>query len=154
MIGLITNKTERIQDFVHQRGDVRVVWLLLLFCAPKLIASEFPEPLGKLIRQTCLDCHNGDSAEGGLDLASLTFKLDDRELRDRWILIHDRIRAGEMPPDPTGLSEPDRQTLLNALNDLIAKADRGDVIANGRGPLRRLTREEFCLLYTSDAADE
>ena len=143
MIGLITNKTERIQDFVHLRGDVRVVWLLLLFCAPKLIASEFPEPLGKLIRQTCLDCHNGDSAEGGLDLASLTFKLDDRELRDRWILIHDRIRAGEMPPDPTGLSEPDRQTLLNALNDLIAKADRGDVIANGRGPLRRLTREEF-----------
>ncbi|MCA9796278.1 MAG: Bax inhibitor-1 family protein, partial [Candidatus Eremiobacteraeota bacterium] len=39
----------------------------------------FPEPLGQLIRHNCLDCHNGDSAEGGLDLVSLTFTLDDRE---------------------------------------------------------------------------
>ena len=27
--------------------------------------------------------------------------------------------------------------------DAIAKADRADIIANGRGPLRRLTREEY-----------
>jgi len=104
-------------------------------------AADLSEVL--LIRQTCLDCHDGDSAEGGLDLASLPFTLDDRELRDRWILIHDRIHAGEMPPDPTMLSDPDRQTLLKALNDAIARADRADVITNGRGPLRRLTREEY-----------
>jgi len=117
--------------------------LLLLLCGPKSIASELPEPLGELIRQTCLDCHEGDSAEGGLDLASLAFTLDDRVLRDRWILIHDRIHAGEMPPDPTTLSDPDRQTLRDTLNDAIAKADRADVVANGRGPLRRLTRKEY-----------
>ena len=94
------------------------------------VKAEIPEPLGKLIRQACLDCHDGDSTEGGLDLASLAFTLDDRGLRDRWILIHDRIHAGEMPPDPQELSDPDRQTLLKALNDAIAKADRVDVITN------------------------
>jgi hypothetical protein len=119
------------------------VCLIIFLCTSRSAGAEIPEPLGKLIRQTCLDCHNGDSAEGGLDLASLAFTLDDRELRDRWILIHDRIHAGEMPPDPNGLSEPGRQTLLKTLNDAIVKADRADVIANGRGPLRRLTREEY-----------
>ena len=117
--------------------------LLLLLCTPKSTAAEIPESLDKLIRQTCLDCHEGESAEGGLDLASLAFTLDDRELRDCWILIHDRIDSGEMPPDPQELSDPDRQTLLKTLNDAIAKADRVDVITNGRGPMRRLTREEY-----------
>lgn len=117
--------------------------LLLLLCTPKSTAAEIPESLDKLIRQSCLDCHDGESAEGGLDLASLAFTLDDRGLRDRWILIHDRIHAGEMPPDPQELSDPDRQTLLTTLNDAIVEADRADVIANGRGPLRRLTREEY-----------
>lgn len=105
--------------------------------------AEIPEPLAQLVRQSCLDCHDGDSAEGGLDLASLKFTLNDRDLRDRWVLIHDRIHAGEMPPDSAMLSDPDRQTLLKTLNDAIARADRDDVIANGRGPLRRLTREEY-----------
>lgn len=60
-------------------------------CTSRSAGTEIPEPLGTLIRQTCLECHDGESAEGGLDLASLGFKLDNRELRDRWIPIHDRI---------------------------------------------------------------
>ena len=59
--------------------------LLLLLCSPKSTAAEISEPMGELIRQTCLDCHDGAAAEGGLDLNSLAFTLDDRELRDRWI---------------------------------------------------------------------
>lgn len=117
--------------------------LALIFCASRSARAEIPEPLGKLIRQTCFDCHDGDSAEGGLDLASLSFTLDDREFRDRWVLIHDRIQAGEMPPDPTNLSDSDRRALLTTLHDAIAMADRADVVANGRGPLRRLTRVEY-----------
>ncbi len=120
-----------------------VAFLLLLLCGPRPGSAELPETLGERIQQTCLDCHNEDSAEGGLDLSSLAFMLDERELRDRWVLIHDRIRDGEMPPDRQDLTDPDRETLLGILNDAIVKADRADVIANGRGPLRRLTREEY-----------
>ena len=136
----MSNNTASKKDFVHQLGSACV---LLLLCGPISTAADIPKPLDELIQQTCFDCHDGDAAEGGLDLASLAFTLDDRKLRDRWILIHDRIHAGEMPPDPQDLSDPDRQTLLKTLNDAIAKADRADVITNGRGPLRRLTREEY-----------
>lgn len=86
---------------------VATLCLLLFLGNSRSAGTEIPDPLGRLIRQTCVDCHDGDSAEGGLDLASLAFTLDDRELRDPWILIHDRIHAGEMPPDPTTLSDPD-----------------------------------------------
>ena len=136
----MTNDTTSMQSFVHKLGSACAVCVLLLLCTSKSTAAEIPEALRRLIRENCLDCHDGDSAEGGLDLASLAFTLDDRGLRDRWILIHDRIHAGEMPPDPTTLSDPDRQTLLKTLNDAIAKADRADVMTNGRGPMRRLTR--------------
>ncbi|WP_390620840.1 c-type cytochrome domain-containing protein [Novipirellula galeiformis] len=38
-----------------------------------------------IIEDNCLDCHDGASAEGGLDLTALDRNLDDRALRDRWI---------------------------------------------------------------------
>ena len=119
------------------------VCLLILLSVPKLTAAEIPEPLGELLQQTCLDCHDGESAEGGLDLSSLAFTLDDRELRYRWILIHDRVSAGEMPPEPAAMADGDRQSLVKTLRDKIARADRADVAANGRGPLRRLNRDEY-----------
>ena len=146
-----TATAQQRRFFVRPMRSACAVFLLLFLCTassagaevPEPLGAETPKPLGTLIRQTCLECHDGESAEGGLDLASLGFTLDDRELRDRWILIHDRIDAGEMPPDPTMLSDSNRQTLLKALNDAIAKADGVDLITNGRGPLRRLTREEY-----------
>ncbi|MEE2639332.1 MAG: DUF1588 domain-containing protein [Planctomycetota bacterium] len=97
----------------------------------------------KLIRKFCLDCHEGDTAEGGLDLARLPFQPEDRKLLNRWVLIHDRIEAGEMPPDPDRLPQEQRQTLLKALKTPLVEADRTDIGASGRGPWRRLTREEF-----------
>ncbi|MCA9045228.1 MAG: hypothetical protein KDA69_12955, partial [Planctomycetaceae bacterium] len=51
--------------------------LLLLLSATQSADAEIPEPLSKLIRQTCLECHAGETAEGELDLASLPFTLDD-----------------------------------------------------------------------------
>ena len=76
----MTDNTARKQDFVHQTGSACVVCVLLFIClAASESAAELPEPLGELIRQTCLDCHDGEAAEGGLDLASLAFTLDDRE---------------------------------------------------------------------------
>ena len=111
--------TLRVPSAIRILATAHGLCLLLLLSASKSNASEIPEPLGELIRQTCLDCHDGDSAEGGLDLTSLSFELDDRKLRDRWILIHDRIQAGEMPPDDSNLSDGDRQSLVKTLDDAI-----------------------------------
>ncbi|MCY2977596.1 MAG: DUF1592 domain-containing protein [Planctomycetota bacterium] len=118
--------------------------LLCSVTAPSVTASDLPKPIRELIQRICFDCHDGASAEGGLDLTSLTFDLADRRLRERWILIHDRVKSGEMPP-PVGssLTDGERKSLVKSLHDLVAKADGEDVVANGRGPLRRLTRDEY-----------
>lgn len=121
----------------------RGVCVLSLIWTSNSIAAEISKPPSGLIQQVCVKCHDGLAAEGGLDLTTLAFTLDDRELRERWILIHDRIHAGEMPPDPQELSDSDRQMLLETLNEALTKADRADIEENGRGPLRRLTREEY-----------
>ncbi|MEZ6132333.1 MAG: DUF1592 domain-containing protein [Planctomycetaceae bacterium] len=142
----INNHQSLIKD---HRVQLMAKYLTFVLCfafflhASRPVVAELPEPLSKLVRQTCFECHHGESAEGGLDLGSLPFTLDGRELRDRWILIHDRVSAGEMPPEPAAMADGVRQSLVNALHDRIARADRADVVANGRGPLRRLNRDEY-----------
>ena len=116
------------------------VFLFIGLITPSLVAAEVPDPL---IENNCLDCHDSSSAEGGLDLTALAFDLEDRSLRDRWIHVHDRVKSGEMPPDPSALTVGDRKTLVKRLGNAIRKADGADVLANGRGPLRRLNREEY-----------
>ena len=117
--------------------------LVLLMFVPSLSAVEPPELINTFVTKNCVECHRGAAAEGRLDLTSLAFTLDVRAVRDRWILMHDRVEAGEMPPDAKGLPKDNRTSLIKTLGDAIANADRADISANGRGPLRRLTREEF-----------
>ncbi len=105
--------------------------------------AEMPEAVGVLISQTCFDCHDETYAENDLALDSLSFDLDDRPLRNRWIQIYDRVKKGEMPPDAVDLSDADRQTLVSQLGKAIEAADRTDVAQHGRGPMRRLNREEY-----------
>ena len=85
---------------MNKRVTVLFILLLVIFC---LDADEIPGPVASALNQHCADCHTGASSKGGLDLATLTFNLDDRKARDRWVLIHDRIKKGEMPPDSDDL---------------------------------------------------
>ena len=102
-----------------------------------------PARLGQLVEESCLDCHDAESAKGGLDLEALPFDLSDRSLRERWIRIHDRIQAGEMPPKAEQLPPAKRTEMVTALADSIVVIDRAEIIAEGRGPLRRLNRDEY-----------
>ncbi|WP_339726802.1 DUF1592 domain-containing protein [uncultured Gimesia sp.] len=97
----------------------------------------------KLIRNSCIDCHNDETTEGGLNLKRVDWKLDDPQVRLRWVQIHDRIAADEMPPEASDLPQADRQTLVNQLSHAILNADTREVRTEGRGPMRRLTRHEY-----------
>ena len=88
----------------------------------------------------CLSCHQGDQAEAGLDLSSLGRDLSDPEQMRRWVLVHDRVQSGEMPPEgetalPVGL----KQDFITSLGHDLDAADRqrNDVV------LRRLNRIEY-----------
>ena len=83
--------------------------------------------LKEIIKQTCFDCHNNDNSEDGLDLELLQWEFESHKLQLQWIQIHDRIAAGERPPDPSDLSKDDRQTLLKTLSTAIYDSDHTEV---------------------------
>ncbi|WP_038166680.1 DUF1592 domain-containing protein [Verrucomicrobium sp. BvORR106] len=95
------------------------------------------------INQTCLECHDKDVQKGGLDLTALPYDLADRSLRERWVRIHDRVEKGEMPPNAEDLPAADRAALVASLGDELQKIDLADVKSHGRGPVRRLNRDEY-----------
>jgi len=93
--------------------------------------------------EACVGCHSGAAASGGLDLRSLKFDLADRAVRERWIRIHDRVEKGEMPPVAAALPAGRRAELVKQLATALGEAERAEIAAQGRGPMRRLNREEF-----------
>ena len=117
--------------------------LLVGLVTASLGASEFPPQLGALVKENCLACHDAKSAKGGLDLSGLALDLDQTANPARWIHIHERVEKREMPPAGNELADGVRQSLLEMLGEAIITAERTEVREHGRGPLRRLTREEY-----------
>jgi hypothetical protein len=120
----------------------------------------------------CLDCHNGDSAEAGLDLSSLAFDLDRPDNFQQWVLVHDRLRDGQMPPPHDGVpvtvapigwssraaeaeidaaagipcgsdGSGESRGVLKLLARELRRADRARVARAGRATVRRLNRFEY-----------
>ncbi len=117
--------------------------LCLGACTEADAAIALPGKLAPLIEQGCLDCHDKDSAKGGLDLTALAFDLKDHATRERWVRIHDRVAKREMPPKAEALPEAERDALVKSLASAIHDADFAEVLTHGRGPLRRLNRDEY-----------
>jgi hypothetical protein len=94
---------------------------LLILAGPTAPAATpaTKDTVPTLIDQTCVDCHDGGTHKGGLDLTKLPFDLTPQASRQRWIQIHDRIEKGEMPPDAEDLPPEERQRLLGVLSSAI-----------------------------------
>jgi hypothetical protein len=120
---------------------MRVLILTASLLVPAI--AQMPSGLKTAIDKTCLGCHSGAAAKGGLNFASLSFDLGNRVTRERWVLVHDRIEKGEMPPKGVELAAADRTTVLRQLAPLLYTADLADVRKNGRGAMRRLNRDEY-----------
>ncbi len=117
--------------------------LLLAAACAHAQPAPIPVKIKPILDQACLGCHSKASNKGGLDLTALPFDLKARATRDRWIRIHDRVEKGEMPP-AAGLLAPARRTeLTTALATSIRKVEQAEIAATGRGPMRRLNRDEF-----------
>ncbi len=96
-----------------------------------------------LVREHCLDCHDAETAKGGLDLSRTPFDPANAKNRAIWILVHDRVEKLEMPPKADKLPDDQRREILNLLDQTLHETDLADVKKHGRGTLRRLTRAEF-----------
>ena len=93
------------------------------------------------LKTYCYDCHDEDVQKGGVRLDNLSKNLSDPSSLKKWVLIHDLVKKGEMPPKKKkkqpGSSE--RKSLLNAMAPALRKAD----LARKEVVLRRLNREEI-----------
>ena len=103
-----------------------------------------PKVLSYFLKNHCFDCHDKESQKGTLNLESLTFELNKQKSFDRWVLIHDKVKAGEMPPKVKSHPSPEESSIfLESLAKELTNADLNRVIQNGRSTLRRLNRFEF-----------
>jgi len=71
---------------------------LLASLSAASVRAELPPPARAFIENRCLDCHDGDTKKGNLDLTALKPDFADAETFARWLKVHDRIESGEMPP--------------------------------------------------------
>ncbi|MDX1969502.1 MAG: DUF1592 domain-containing protein [Planctomycetaceae bacterium] len=122
------------------RGLFIAVAVVIPFAAS---GGELPNSASSLLRHVCFGCHDKETSEGGLDLTALSFDLTNRSVRERWVRIHDRIEKGEMPPQADDLPGESRAALVKSLQGALYDADLADIRAHGRGPMRRLNRDEF-----------
>lgn len=115
-----------------------------LLAAAGLGAAEPPPSFAAFTEQHCAKCHNDVDKEGGLDLGALAFAPGDRANFERWVRIHDRVLAGEMPPPEK--NQP-AAPLRDAFTAQLAKtltAHESEVLAReGRATRRRLNGSEY-----------
>lgn len=92
------------------------------------------------LEKHCYDCHDADMKEGGLDLDALDRDLDNPATLAEWVLLHDRVRNGEMPPKKK--NAPPADELEGFLSELGASLAGAHVKRRGT-VLRRLNRVEY-----------
>ncbi|HLH56168.1 MAG TPA: DUF1592 domain-containing protein [Verrucomicrobiae bacterium] len=138
----------RFAHFMSRLQWLSVAGLVLSLCAStRSFAAEVaaqPKPLRGFLEKHCYECHDSDSAKGGLDLASLKFDLDNTQDFNRWVRVQDRVANGEMPPKkkprPTAR---DLGAFTNSLGRCLLNADQRRVATEGRATERRLNRYEY-----------
>jgi mono/diheme cytochrome c family protein len=128
-------------------------WLalpLLLLLAGDVAAGDsfnpkqFDELVAPFVKKHCVRCHNGEEAEGGLDL-SVFQKADDLlAQRKPWQRVVRQLKAGAMPPE--GYPRPN-ETQLKAviawLEQALVYVDASKPVDPGRVTVRRLNRTEY-----------
>src|SRR5262245_38448491 len=60
-----------------------------------------PADVTAFVQKHCTKCHDAATKEGGLDLTAIKFDPAESGNFATWVLVHDRVSKGEMPPKGT-----------------------------------------------------
>ena len=123
-------------------------WLFRCFVATLLAqltticSFAFEEEFKPIYTSSCIACHANELLSP-LNLATLSYDLNDVHAYRKWERVYDRLVRGEMPPEPmpkldSAVLEPVLKAMKVALTD-ASNSMRGPQ----RAPLRRLTRLEY-----------
>ena len=105
---------------------------------------ELPKKHFALIDSYCLDCHDGETQKGKINLEALPFKVNTLEQAELWQKVLNAMNAGEMPPE--NKRQPKNEEKADFLDDLaqtmvLARKKLSD--SGGKITMRRLNRREY-----------
>ena len=125
------------------RSFIFFVWALVCAARPSPLLAG-PEAISPFVQKYCIDCHDGDSKKGNLDLTSLKFDLRDHGNFTKWLLVHDKVESGDMPPKKRARPDAgDLSAFLKSLSSALTVADEERIAQDGRATERRLNRYEY-----------
>jgi hypothetical protein len=94
----------------------------------------------------CIGCHDANTKKGGLDLESLSGDFKNANAFEAWVKVHDRLRAGDMPPKDrkNRPAATEVEPIVKALGSGLTNAERSTrKPGDGRTVFRRLNRTEY-----------
>ncbi|WDQ18811.1 DUF1592 domain-containing protein [Rhodopirellula sp. P2] len=98
----------------------------------------------EFLQAQCIDCHDGPDGEGGFDIHSVSPDLTNAAALQRWIVIHDRVQSGVMPPpEDVELDPPTVRNFTEPLRDRLRAYQLKLQRREGRVRGRRLSNEQL-----------
>jgi hypothetical protein len=118
--------------------------LVLLPQLAGLVRAALPGVVLDYTDRYCSSCHNDEDKKGRLDLASLAPDLASKPDLETWVKIHDRLTAGEMPPEEKPRPDAgETAAFLQALRATLLEHEGERVLRDGRATQRRLNGYEY-----------
>jgi hypothetical protein len=142
------NRTQRRgRASVGSTATALAVWLVLAgsHAFPVTGSAAALAPAWRtFILDHCADCHDDEMRKAGLNLVDFEFRPDDEASLATWVRVHDRVKAGEMPPEKRPRPETaELESFLPELAATLIKSEQGIIAENGRAMQRRLNRYEY-----------
>src|SRR5438874_3381773 len=117
---------------------------LLFAVAAPVMARDLPLASRQFVEQYCVECHDGDTKKGGLDLTALKFDPANSTNFSTWVLVHDRVNNGEMPPKKKARPDSaEAEAFTKSLAASLTEAEEARAAKEGRATQRRLNRYEY-----------
>jgi hypothetical protein len=110
-----------------------------------VLSAALPLSAAQFTDKYCTGCHNSTAKLGGLDLTSFPFEPDKPANFAEWVKVHDRLRAGEMPPNAIKKrpDATDQEAFLAGLATQLTAAEKKTTATLGRVTERRLNAYEY-----------
>lgn len=121
---------------------------LISFCAA--LAWLVPGSYGAgsdvrpFLEKHCVECHDAETKKGDLDLTALKIEFANPTNFSKWVLVHDRVTSGEMPPKKKPRPEAaESEKFLKTLASSLTATEQARLAKEGRATQRRLNRYEY-----------
>ena len=107
-------------------------------------AKPLDGPSRKFFQQYCQTCHSGAKPKGDFRVDSLSQAFTDKDNREKWLNVVERLKTGTMPPKGKPRpAAPETKALIDWIDGRVAAAERTRNARQGLAVMRRLNQVEY-----------